>query len=342
MPSTRLRAIPVAAALVAFLAASPRTAAGASPCAFDNVERIVAVGDVHGAYDRLLEVLRAAAIVDADGRWIGGRAHLVQLGDVLDRGADSLKVLTFLRELRRDAEAAGGRVHALIGNHEVMRLLGDLRFVAPGEYAAFVTSGSEALRERYVASFPEEQRARVLQDTPLGLIEMVLSFGADRDYGSYLRSLDAVVRINGIVFVHGGISPATAAMPCEVINDTVRRELGADFAATRKAPLQSLAAREDGPLWYRGLANQPDTFAPEVEKILAAQGARAIVVGHTAQPGRMAVRFGRHVFVIDTGMQPAEQLPNGRASALDIRASTFTAIYSDSREVLAGASENTP
>ena len=339
MRHPRPRALAVVASLVAILSAPPREAAGASSCEFDNVERVVAVGDVHGAYDRLLEILRTARVIDDKARWIGGRTHLVQLGDVLDRGADSIKALTFLRELAPQADAAGGKVHALIGNHEVMRLLGDLRFVAPGEYAAFVSSGSEALRDRYIESFPEGERERIRQDTPLGLIELVLAFGADKDLGSYLRSLNAVVRINGVVFVHGGISPAVAPMACDAINDTVRRELGPDFATTRKAPLQSLVAREDGPLWYRGLASEPDAFTPDVERILASQGARAIVVGHTAQPGSIAVRFGARVFVTDTGMQAAEQQPNGRASALEIRGSTFSAIYTDSREVIAGGVE---
>lgn len=340
MRHARLRALAVGASLAAILSAPPRGAAAASACEFDNVERVVAVGDVHGAYDRLLEILRTAGVVDDKGRWTGGRTHLVQLGDVLDRGGDSLKVLTFLRQLATEATAAGGRVHTLIGNHEVMRILGDFRFVSPGEYAAFATSGSEALRARYIASFPEDQRSRIAQDTPLGFVELVLAFGADKDFGAYLRSLDAVVRINGVVFVHGGISPAVASMRCDAINDTVRRELGPDFATTRKAPLQSLVAREDGPLWYRGLALEPESFAPDVDTILASQAARAIVVGHTAQPGRIAVRFGGRVFVTDTGMQAAEQQPNGRASALEIRGSTFSAIYTDSQEVIAGAAEN--
>lgn len=340
MRHARLRALAVGALLAGSLWASAREATGASACEFDDVERIVAVGDVHGAYDRLLEILRTAGVVDDKGQWAGGRTHLVQLGDVVDRGGDSLKVLTLLRQLSTEAAAAGGKVHTLIGNHEVMRILGDLRFVSPGEFAAFATNGSEALRARYIASFPEEQRARIAQDTPLGFVELVLAFGADKDLGAYLRSLDAIVRINGVVFVHGGISPAVASMPCDAINDTVRRELGRDFAATRKAPLQSLVAREDGPLWYRGLATEPETFAPGVDKILASQAARAIVVGHTAQPGRIAVRFGGRVFVVDTGMQAAEQQPNGRASALEIRGSTFTAIYTDSRQVIAGAAES--
>src|SRR5678816_2304955 len=92
---------------------TPGLSARATPCEYDKVERIVAIGDVHGAYDRLLEILRAAEVIDDRSRWTGGRTHLVQTGDVLDRGADSRQALEFLRRLGRDAERAGGRVHQL-------------------------------------------------------------------------------------------------------------------------------------------------------------------------------------------------------------------------------------
>ena len=326
---------PVLVLAFAGLRASPVPAAAVAPCEFDNVERIVAIGDVHGAYDRLLEILRAAAVIDTRNRWIGGRTHLVQTGDVLDRGPDSRRALELLRRLAGEADRQGGRVHALIGNHEVMRLIGDFRYVVPGEYAAFITSDSAATRRAVIDKSPAEQRARLEAETPLGMIEMIRAFGPNQDLGKYLRTLDTVIRINGIVFVHGGISPAVAPMTCTAINDTVRREIGPDFEKTRAKPSESLAAGADGPLWYRGLANEPDRFAPEVTKILAAQHARAIVVAHSADPGPIRVRFDKTVFLIDTGMQPA-YLPHGRESALEIRGDMFTAIYKDSRQVIAG------
>jgi hypothetical protein len=119
-----------------------------------------------------------------------------------------------------------------------------------------------------------------------------------------------------ILFLHGGISPAVAALPCATINDTVRRELSGDINKTRESPLTSLAAREDGPLWYRGWALEPDSFEPRGDEILASQHARAIVVAHSVQAdGRIHVRFSGKAFLIDTGMQAA-YAPDGRASAL--------------------------
>jgi hypothetical protein len=206
--------------------------------------------------------------------------------------------------------------------------------VDPGEYRAFVASDSEEIRQRVAQSPSVSDREAFLKATPPGSIEMQIAFGPDGTYGKWLRTLDAVVKINGVVFLHGGISPSVSLQSCDEINATVRREVTSDFEQTKRAPLASLAAREDGPLWYRGLAEQPDSFAPEVEGILTKQHARAIVVAHTVSTtGRIRVRFGGSVIQMDTGMQPA-YVQNGRASALEIRGNQFTAIYTDRRDAL--------
>jgi Calcineurin-like phosphoesterase len=310
---------------------APGAAGAAASCAIDGVERVVAIGDVHGAYDRFVDILKASALIDAQLKWSGGATHLVQLGDVVDRGPDSRRALDLLQRLQKEATRAGGRVHPLLGNHEAARMLGDMRFATPGEYGAFETDRSADVRESYVRTAPAASREQLLRDTPLGFVELRMAFGRSGEYGKWLRTLDTTVRINGVVFVHGGISPATAALTCDDINATVRRDLGPDLDKSRAAPLTTLTAREDGPLWYRGLMQLAES---EVDAILAKQHARAIVVGHTVeQTGRIALRFGGKVIAIDTGMQPA-YVQGGRASALEWRGDTITAIYTDSRDVL--------
>ena len=320
----------------------PSLTAAASPCQVEGVERIVAVGDVHGAFDRFVEILQTAGIVDERLRWAGGGTYFIQTGDVLDRGPDSLKVLDLLRRLEEEAPRAGGASFLLLGNHEVMRLLGDLRYAAPGEYQAFVTPKSERNRREYMRSRNGTDRDQPLEATPLGLFEMRVAFGREGPYGAWLRKLNAVVKINGMLFLHGGISPAFAGTSCDAINATLRREITTDIDKTRTSPRQSLSARSDGPLWYRGLAQEPDGFAPVVADILARQHARAMVIGHTvSSSGRIHDRFDGRVFQIDTGMQQEYQ-PGGRASALEIRDGVFTAIYQDRRDViLPGAVDET-
>lgn len=320
-------------------------------CDIRTTERVVAVGDVHGAYDRFVGILRAAGLVDAHARWSGGRAILVQTGDVLDRGPDSRRVLDLLRRLEREASRAGGRVHALLGNHEVMRMVWDWRYVSPEELAAFRTTESAELRERIfgVVAAETAQRARnekrphdevafhdqFMKEIPLGFIEMRQAFDPAGDYGKWLRERYAVIKINGVVFVHGGIDPATAMLGCEGINDAVRR----DVTVKQPSPEQVLAmisTSETGPLWYRGLAEEPEpAFAPQVAGILRALAARAIVIGHTVTPRfQIATRFDGRVIQIDTGMLGGEFYKGGVAAALEIRGDVLTAIYEKGRERL--------
>jgi hypothetical protein len=347
------RALAIAGALALLAIGLPTRplaqARGGSACNVETTERVVAIGDVHGAYDRFVEMLRATSLIDERERWSGGRAILVQTGDVLDRGPDSRKVLDLLRRLERDAERAGGRVYALIGNHEQMRMIGDWRYVSAGEYAAFRNTGSDELRDRILGvasdnaeraarasrrSFdPAEFRARFFKEVPLGFIEMRQAFSADGEYGRWLRTHVAVVKINGVLFVHGGISPAIATMGCEAINAAVAK----DLTVVDPSPAEGNAlfsSQETGPLWYRGLVTEPEgAFQARLQEILGALDAQAIVVGHSvSETFRIATRFQGRVVQIDTGMLGGESYKGGRPSALDMTGRTLTAVYLDGRE----------
>ena len=335
----------------ASLSAAPRAAAEGSSCGLSTTDRIVAVGDVHGAYERFVKILQAAQIIDGRQRWSGGAAVLVQTGDIVDRGPDGRRALDLLRKLENEAERAGGRVVPLIGNHEVMGMAGDLRYVSADEYNSFKTSDSESLRDRVSAAVAtraestarsagerfdrDKFRAAFMAETPLGMLERQVAFGPDGDYGRWLRAHDTVARINGVLFIHGGISPAAAALGCEGINETVRGEMKELPVAAARLPTL-LATREDGPLWYRALAVESEaTLAGDLTTMLERLQARAIVVGHTvAANGRIATRFGGRVVQIDTGMLGGTFYPGGRASALEIRDGSFVAIYEDGREQL--------
>jgi hypothetical protein len=319
-------------------------------CDIRTSERVVAVGDIHGAHDSFLAILRAAGVIDRRDRWAGGRTIFIQTGDVLDRGDHSRKTLDLLRRLEREARSAGGRVIALVGNHEVMRLAGDWRYVSAGEYAAFRNADSIELRdnarEQMAAAAAARARAEkqpfdaarfrdeFFRDVPIGFIEMRLAFAPAGDYGRWLRERRAIVKVNGVLFLHGGISDEVAALGCAAINETVAREMRSmPGAAEQLASL--LSTRETGPLWYRGLATDPEeTFGPTLESILQRMGARAIVIGHTPVVGRIATRFGGRVLQIDSGMLDGTFYPGGVPAALEMRGESFTGVYLDRREPL--------
>lgn len=338
--------------VLAASAVAPAAQSGAQMpvCDMRTAERIVAVGDIHGAHDQFRAILRAARLIDDRDRWSGGRAILVQTGDIFDRGDQSRKTLDLLRRLERDARGAGGQVVALLGNHEVMRLVGDWRYVSPGEFNAFRNADSIEFRDnvREQSAAREAERARAdrrpfdaakfredfMKEVPLGFLEMRLAFMANGEYGGWIRSRPPVARINGVVFLHGGISPEVAQLGCAGINAAIAKELRSlptapvDIAAL-------LASRETGPLWYRGLSNHAEAdFGPELAGILTRMSARAIVVGHTPVVGKITPRFGGRVLQIDTGMLGGTFYPGGVPSALEIVGDTLTAIYLDRREPL--------
>jgi hypothetical protein len=107
------------------------------PTRFPAAERVVAIGDLHGDLKTALTALRLGGIIDEADRWIGGDIVLVQTGDILDRGDEEEAVIRLFERLSREATEAGGAVHVLNGNHELMNAYRDYRYVTPGGYADF-------------------------------------------------------------------------------------------------------------------------------------------------------------------------------------------------------------
>lgn len=209
-------------------------AAPANEWQFSGVDRVVAISDVHGAYDAMLATLAQAGVIDTSLAWNGGTTHLVITGDLLDRGPDSRQVMDLIMRLEGESAAAGGRVHQLIGNHEVMNLVGDLRYVALSEYAAFAADESDAERERWFQRYRSEQppdadealfRETFNKLAPPGFFGHRRAFRADGYYGKWLLEKPLMVVIDGTAFVHGGISPYVAEHGLEGVNGTMKAEL---------------------------------------------------------------------------------------------------------------------
>lgn len=225
----------LAAVLLALLLAVPAQAAG--EWQFDDVGTVVAISDVHGAFDAFVTTLRTAGIIDEKSDWSGGAANLVIVGDLLDRGPRSRDVMDLLMRLEAEAQAAGGRVHVLIGNHEAMNIVGDLRYVAAAEYAAFAGDEDVQERDRWFNAWrslraPAGSDIAMLrmdfdQDFPLGYFAHRKAFAADGKYGSWLLGKPAIVVINGTAFVHGGLSPMVAELGLDGVNRGLADELTA-------------------------------------------------------------------------------------------------------------------
>lgn len=300
--------------------------AGTQAAAAPPPQRIVAVGDLHGDFQAWTDIARDAGITDQTGHWSGGTTILVQLGDITDRGADSLKIITNLQQLQREAARAGGKVITVLGNHEAMNLTGDLRYVTAGEFAAFATPQSPAVRERYYDAnrktieaaaraldpniSPAAIRDKFLKATPPGWVEHKAAWAPTGPLGRWARTNPAIVKLSGTLFVHGGISAELSKIPLEEVN----RKIAAAMAKADAGPA-SILYDPLGPLWYRGLvardadaeaaragAGSPSqTPASELKTVLSAYGAKRLVVAHTPNLKGILILGNGQLARVDTG-----------------------------------------
>jgi len=207
-------------------------------------QRVVAIGDVHGDLANFEAILQTTGLMSPGHQWIGRGVVLIQTGDVVDRGPKSRQCLDLLMALERQADKQQGKVIALLGNHEVMAMTGDLRYVSAEDYQGFSTDKSEKVRERayqdyleFKSSRSERVRAESAADAksreswmmehPLGYFERRDAFGPQGVYGRWLREHDAVVRLKEGVFVHGGLSPNISFRAIRELNQQIRSDIAA-------------------------------------------------------------------------------------------------------------------
>lgn len=212
----------------------PQTGKADSPYEITTKARVVAFADVHGAFNELVQLLKEVRIINNSLDWIGGDAHLVSLGDLLDRGPDSRRVMDLIMKLQSQARHSGGAVHLVLGNHEVMALTGDRRYVSDAEYAAFAGDETRDDREGPWQSYlavRQDQDPDTLRETfdrqfPAGFFAMDKAFAVDGSYGRWLLQQPFIIKINDTVFMHGGISSAITAKSIEKLNRESSQTLG--------------------------------------------------------------------------------------------------------------------
>lgn len=209
-----------------------------------SVESVIAIGDVHGDFDDFVTILQHTGLIGKQNHWTGNKTTLVQVGDLLDRGPKPRDVMDLLMALEKEASKDGGRVVSLLGNHEVMNIMGDLRYVTPENYATFADANSEERRKSAYKDYVKwrESHSALLAELPQpieltegewmarhpgGFIEQREAFSPKGTYGKWLRGHDALAEINGAIFLHGGISPSLASLKLGAINSRIREEISA-------------------------------------------------------------------------------------------------------------------
>lgn len=241
---TRLRGHIRVVGLLAFLALlAPLSLFAAQPALF-------AVGDVHGDFDDFVAILQKTGLIDDMHHWHGGKLTFVQVGDLLDRGPKERQVMDLIMALEPEAKTAGGRVVSLLGNHEVMNIMGDLRYVTPAIYATFADAKSEDRRRSAWREFTKwrAEHAAILVNVPsmlnateetwmaehpAGFVEQREAFSPNGEYGKWLRKHDVILKLNGFVFLHGGLDEISAAVGIDAINSRIHDEIKT-FDTTRQ------------------------------------------------------------------------------------------------------------
>lgn len=244
---------------------------------YENVPRIFAVSDIHGEFDDFKQLLIAGGVMDENREWRWGKGHLVINGDVFDRGEHVTECLWLIFSLEQQAKANGGRVHYVLGNHDVMVLQGDNRYI----------------REKYLKGIARKSR-----------IKHEDLFGPDMLLGRWLRTKHAAVRINSILFVHGGLSLDMVAndYDLERLNEALRRHIDTKSYFRKFDDEPKLLFGRMGPIWYRGAIieySYPRLTGEQLDTVLAYYDATAMVVGHTECDSLMSHYDGR-IFSIDT------------------------------------------
>jgi len=335
------------------------------PCEWSGVKRIVAVGDLHGAYDHFVVILKGTKLVDENLSWVGGKTHLVQIGDVLDRGDKPRDIFDLAIRLEKEAEAAGGKVHMLIGNHEEMNLANTafdrVGYITPQQLIQFLPENYRLKQEkkfRRKAGSKSSENSTLNGDFLEEWEEIIdKSMGKARSpgrifylknlnelYGDWIIGHNVVIKINDIVFVHGGISEVLSQRwKLKEINETYRIELDDIRQAVIKNQMpkipdfrRQLFNEPNGPLWYRALAQEED-FADDIGRILNNLQANHIVIAHTPQLVSLVSKEGMKkydgkVWVVDTGIADYYRRFGGQISALIIDDGIFSVWPSNSEQ----------
>jgi hypothetical protein len=268
-------------------------------------KRIIAIGDIHGDFRVLLRCLRLARVLDTDREWVGGETVVVQMGDQVDskcRGGgcekdtvgDELKIIKFLDELHDKAKKRGGAVYSLLGNHELMNVMGNLNYASPENLSSF--GGSNKRLDKFA---------------PGGEIAVYLACNRN-----------SIMKIGDFLFVHGGLLPKKAKQySLEKINEVIREYLLGNKKGTDR-DVNNLIQGNESPFWNRLYSS---AFSGDTEEACASLNetiryikVRGMVVGHTVQKNGINSGCDGKIWRTDVGLSRSFGTKKRKVQVLEI------------------------
>lgn len=223
---------------------------------YEMPEKLIAISDIEGNFGAFREFLINNKVINSNNQWIYGRGHLVLNGDFFDRGLNVTECLWFVYHLEQEAVKNGGYVHFILGNHEIMNMNDDIRYV----------------RNKYLKNaelMDEDYRSFYKQNTELG---------------RWLETKNIVEKIGNYLFLHGGISEELNMLnpAIEDINTKSRNYYYSSKAARQSGDtlVSTVFSSKYSPFWYRGYVEE--TIKEEsLDLTLKIFNVNKIVVGHT-------------------------------------------------------------
>jgi len=279
-------AAPTPAAAAAPTPASTPTAPTTTSARLPAPPRLVAIGDLHGDFEATRAVFRLAGAIDETDRWVGKDLVVVQTGDQLDRGDGERKILDLLERLTEEARAAGGALHVLNGNHELMNAAGDLRYVTAGGFVDFAELPGLDLKDPRAAGAPPAMRGRLLAFAPGG------------PYARKLAARPVVLIVGDSVFAHAGVLPEHVRRGIDEINAQTQRWLRGEGEIS-----PDIIQGDESPVWTRRFCQDPGPADCAVaDETLTLLGVRRMVVAHTVHRDGIVRNCEGKVWCIDVGM----------------------------------------
>jgi hypothetical protein len=265
---------------------------------YPPAEKIYAIGDIHGDFNAFVIVLKKAGLIDNNYHWIGGNTHVVQVGDILDRkirdteytDEDSeFKLISLILTLQLESYVQGGGFHPVIGNHEIMNILGIFDYVSPMGLKHFKNS-----------------------DPKKNIDDRKNYFKIGGDFCKYLAcGWNPIVKIGNYIFCHGGLNINIAIKyTIPQINFIMRDTLYGNTEHLNTKYFNEMFLNQDSILWNRtysvNLYPNKEFYENKIlTYILKKYKAKYMIVGHTPQDNGIKSRFNGKVFCIDTGMSEA-------------------------------------
>jgi len=243
------------------------------PTEFPAPGKMFILSDIEGNFAGFRKLLQAGGVIGADYNWTFGNGHLVLIGDFVDRGMQVTEVLWLIYSLEDKAKAAGGYVHYILGNHEIMNMSGDLRYVQP----KYIESAL-LLNEKYTALY-----------------------GDSAELGRWMRTKNVVEKIGDILFMHGGISRAVNRLGLSVADiNKLARPYYADSTYQYSNPKTDTLYSDAGPFWYRGYyAGNKVTEIQSIDSTLGIYQVKRIATGHTVIADTIRALYDGKVFDTD-------------------------------------------